>query len=1211
MTNRQTPGTQQQRQRRWCRQILFLVMTCASIVGVAPAIAQLTPATAPLTLVSQPAPNVIVTIDDSGSMRWAYTPDESCQYQASRRMKAADFNPMYYNPKVRYPLPVDHNGAPLPAPSFQSAPINGFAPNAWPKVNLFNNYRPTLTYDPETDGEPYEDPDPCQQANPRTMDRNNFMENPTTDSQKDFPANQARSGVPAYYYRYDENQAGCTAGDLSDEDCYVRVTVGLTSGPATVDINGDGVVNSADADETQNFAIWYSFYRTRNLATVSAASLAMAGIDPSMRIAWQALRESDCSSFTSPCQGWDGTQVSRVIRRFNGDHKENFYRWLFRLPADSNTPLRTALRRAGEYYRTTGDNGPYGFDPNQSPSLSGTQYACRANFHIMMTDGLWNDGSGSYCGSESCNNKDNSTFDLGASVNGISQYSPRAPYADSNSNSLADVALYYWATDLNPGLANQVRPSMRVTTSNATNDFWNPRNDPATWQHMVNFTVGLGLSGFLKAPNPTYGTDTFSGQFDLFESGTAAWPSIGSSAGRVYDLWHAAVNSRGDFFAASDATQLSAGLKAAVDRIRGSLSAGSPPFANSISLSSSSVAIQGRYSTSDWSGEVRGYRINANGTLGTLLWSTNDTGRIPAAGSRNIVTWNGASAIAFRDTTLTAAEWAEMALPASTQSSIDIVNYLRGDQSMEASNNGPYRTRSTRVGDIVNFAGVVAADQNYGRSLLAEGNASTGGESYASFLSTKRSRTKILYIGANDGMLHGIEEATGNLVFSYMPRAVLPKVASLASQSYAHQYFVDGAAALGDAFFSSKPTGQKWRNILVATTGAGAKAVFAIDVTDPAAISSESTAPGQVLWEVSSSSTDFADLGYTIGRAAIVKLNNGQWAAAIANGYGSTSNCASLYLVDLATGARVKRIDTETRATDTTPCAAAPANGLSSPTPYDANGDGITDFIYAGDLKGNLWKFDLTATNANSWGLAFSGNPLFTAVRTAGQLQPITSAPALGLAPATAGGIYVYFGTGRFVTSGDPSDVTVQSLYGIIDTGTAISGTDRSLLQQQTYTESTIDADGNSSTTNDRFDVRDFSDSAVAGRGWYVDFVASPASGERIIASPVVRSGRLFVVTMIPRSDPCSDTGGGWLLALNPWTGGDIGSAVFDIDGSGTYDAFDDYSGVRRGDGTGLAVAAEGGTGTVVVGKPGGLDATRTRFDVLPPGRSSWRQVMN
>jgi type IV pilus assembly protein PilY1 len=316
-------------------------------------------------------------------------------------------------------------------------------------------------------------------------------------------------------------------------------------------------------------------------------------------------------------------------------------------------------------------------------------------------------------------------------------------------------------------------------------------------------------------------------------------------------------------------------------------------------------------------------------------------------------------------------------------------------------------------------------------------------------------------------------------------------------------------------------------------------------------------------------------------------------------------------LVDLATGARVKRIDTETRATDTTPCAAAPANGLSSPTPYDANGDGITDFIYAGDLKGNLWKFDLTATNANSWGLAFSGNPLFTAVRTAGQLQPITSAPALGLAPATAGGIYVYFGTGRFVTSGDPSDVTVQSLYGIIDTGTAISGTDRSLLQQQTYTESTIDADGNSSTTNDRFDVRDFSDTAVAGRGWYVDFVASPASGERIIASPVVRSGRLFVVTMIPRSDPCGDTGGGWLLALNPWTGGDIGSAVFDIDGNGTYDAFDDYSGVRRGDGTGLAVAAEGGTGTVVVGKPGGLDATRTRFDVLPPGRSSWRQVMN
>ncbi len=335
----------------------------------------LEPHNVPLFLSTGVSPNFVITLDDSGSMQWAYVPDSINGTTSARRFKSSTFNAQYYNPNTHYLPPLDANGVALTT-SFNAAWRNGFYKPANSDVDLASEYRPTsvLRYYMSSGSPTYSQ----SFANHAAADLGvgKFFGNITSTT-----------NTQAYYYNFVSTLANCD-GTIGDEDCYQPVFVSATSGPGTKDINGDGNIDAADKDERQNFANWYSFYRTRNLATITAASRAFQDITPEMRVAWQSL--NTCTTFGTTCQGWDGVSVENRIRRYDAAHKARLYKWLFKLPANNSTPLRQALGKAGAYFTIeTGLTSPYAFDPQVNDDAA-KRYSCRANFSMVMTDGIWN-----------------------------------------------------------------------------------------------------------------------------------------------------------------------------------------------------------------------------------------------------------------------------------------------------------------------------------------------------------------------------------------------------------------------------------------------------------------------------------------------------------------------------------------------------------------------------------------------------------------------------------------------------------------------------------------------------------------------------------------------------------------------------------------------------------------------------------------------------
>jgi type IV pilus assembly protein PilY1 len=454
-------------------------------------------------------PNVLVTLDDSGSMQWAYMPDSQDNTRGTRRSKSSTFNPIYYNPSIVYAAPIGANGSAL-STSFTCAYNNGFDTTRG-CVNLSNNYRHTWYYNP-------------QDAVYGSWDYGNPQnQHPWQDYVDTW------SGTRAYYYIYNAGNAGCN-GTTDDDDCYTRVVL--------------------PAAQEQNFANWYSFYRTRNLSTVSAASIAFGMFAPETRIAFQALsscRGNTNTFVTNDCDGWTNMSptFSNAIKPFGtqtptvGTQRANFYKWLQRLPANSNTPLRSAVERAGAYLQTSGAQSPW--DNALDDASNNNESVCRKSFQIVMTDGLWN--SDYYLSFH--NNKDGNSFTLG---NGSTVYNVADPYSDNNWDSLADIAMHYWGTDLRPDLANEVPPYIADATGSTTTQFWNPVNDPATWQHMSLYTVGLGLGTALANSGLTWSGNMYGGSYPNIAANSQQWPAVSDgSANNVSDLWHAAINGRGRF----------------------------------------------------------------------------------------------------------------------------------------------------------------------------------------------------------------------------------------------------------------------------------------------------------------------------------------------------------------------------------------------------------------------------------------------------------------------------------------------------------------------------------------------------------------------------------------------------------------------------------------------------------------------------------------
>jgi type IV pilus assembly protein PilY1 len=1058
---------------------------------------------APLYLAGGVAPNLVVTLDDSGSMAWGFVPDSmgdnarvtsACGHsifssydgsETKRYFLSGDYNAQYYNPSTTYLPPLKSDGTPYTT-SYGSAYTIGFDTTST-TVNLASAYQPSFGFQPQSNQ--------C------------YARHPALDSGSGKQFSSDTVNVPAYYYRYDPVATACASPSKTTQSCYVYTAVG--------------------AAEQQNFANWYSFYRTRNLATVSAATRAFNNLPGTMRLAWQALNSS-CDDFSGTgCAGWDGTKINNSIRALSSSHKQNFFKWLEKLPANGSTPLRAALGRVGEYYRTSTAvvNSPYAEDPQVTV---GTQHSCRANYTIMMTDGIWNGNNASGVSG----NVDNTAKSL---PDGTS-YSPSAPFKDDNSDSLADVAFYYWANDLRTDLTNNVPRSPRALDKLVedgktipTADYFDPKNDPASWQHMVTYTVGLGLTTTLPELNPalTWAGDTYTGSYADLASGTLSplWPVTGTDKpGNVADLWHAAINGRGLFFSAEDPKSLSDAMQEMVNNIISRSSSAASIATNSKKLDTSTAIYQASFDSGNWTGELEAFAVKSDGTLGDSLWTAST--KIPAEASRNIKTFNGSVGVDFA--------WGSISADQKALISEDELNYLRGDQTKEQSACGActFRNRTSLLGDIVNSDPLFVSEENFGYDKLSGDE----GTLYVDYVVGKSSKTPVIYVGANDGMLHAFKASDGSELFAYVPGLIYANLPSLTKPNYSHKYYVDGAPTVGDVYYG----GSAWKTVLVTPLGAGGRGVFALDVSTPDAAFSESN----VLWEFdgknAAAGSTLNDMGYPVGSATIGRFNDGKYYAVFGNGYGSANCKSGLFMVQIDAPSNVKFFDTGVGDCTTS----ATQNGMSTPSLVDYDGDRIIDAIYAGDLQGKLWKWDVTSATNSVWDFAAGGQPMFTTASG----QPITAPVEVGKVPSgLSGTAMVYFGTGRYLLSGDEASKTKQAFYGLLDNGTAIPTTGNPLVEQTIVYESAT--------------ARAVSSNTVSSpkRGWYLDLVppSKTLQGERVLSVPLLRFGRVIFNTSIPSADPCVLGGTGWLMELDAATGGNLTYSALDMNNDGLFNEGD------------------------------------------------------
>lgn len=468
--------------------------------------------------------------------------------------------------------------------------------------------------------------------------------------------------------------------------------------------------------------------------------------------------------------------------------------------------------------------------------------------------------------------------------------------------------------------------------------------------------------------------------------------------------------------------------------------------------------------------------------------------------------------------------------------------YLRGDRSNEmnaAANTGIFRARSSILGDIIGSAPAYAGTPS----------ASISDTSYAAFYNTYKGRTPMVYVGANDGMLHGINASTGAEVFAYVPNAVFSNLTQLTSISYAHRPYVDATPTVGDAQINGK-----WRSVLTGGFGGGAQGIYALDVTDPTGSKEAAFSASNVMWEFTDK--DDADMGNVMGSPIAVKLRTGtdsttkqpiyKWFVMVANGLNSNQNDGSsnanapavlfLLSLDKPAGAAWQLGTNYYKIVTPVPSGTPPystANGLSSPTVV-LNANGSAMHAYAGDLQGNLWKFilsgDSTTWKANTALPPYGGTPgkpLFSAVDGSNRRQPITIAPRVIYAP---GGYMVLFGTGKYYESADTgTSAQTNSFYGIYDDNTN-SNYVKSRDKLNTVAVSTS-ADGKSYV----FKSDDYDLGYASGRyaGWKLDF---PDQTEKQVTAITVSDGVVFF-NSLTGSDGCGTTGSSRSYALNALTG--------------------------------------------------------------------------
>lgn len=871
----------------------------------------------------------------------------------------------------------------------------------------------------------------------------------------------------------------------------------------------------------QNFANWFQYHRNRLLAMVGAMTHATYEVND-MRVGYFTINNrNNVTMHELPAQR---DALYQQMNRLQAG--------LLALGSGGGTPNRDAVRHLGEQFRRTGNGAPI-------------EYACQANGGMLFTDGFTNSGTGP-------TNVSNVDGSLGA------------PFADNFSHTIADIAAQYYLDSGEGGFAPLRSDGPNFSGDNRGQvpvpdqcDEANPdrRLDCQSNLHMNFYGVTLGARGSIYGVNAAATEDPWANPPNWNAGGN---PRDSDGAATVDEIWHATINSRGRFINADTPADITNAMREILSAASGGGSTSGAIAVTGSRIGSGSLTVVPYYESknngTDWYGKLTAQTVTSDPITGAVsrtdAWEA--SARMASQPTRSIEFATTSNSVkptlrAFSAANVSLANLCANGAPMArcTASMIqndlkvgitEAIAYLRGSRALEGTK---LRTRSSILGDIVNSTPVVSVpSDDYGYRTLRGSNGSYDSLGYAEYLETKKaSRRPMVYVGANDGMFHAFDgRATGATRgredYAYIPATALGHMGNLlfpyvpeddADQVFQHRYFVDGPVVVSDAYFAGG-----WKTVVVGTSGAGGRSVFALDVTNPDDI--------DVLWEVNNLITGnnaiSRNMGHVLGKPVIVPVDTAtgiRWKAIFGNGYNSQNQQAVLFVVDIQNGT-VETIVASESGGD------VPGyNGLGNLVVVDryrkqADGtslqgrDGMADTVYAGDQNGAVWKFDLRNNS-----VALGGEPLYVARDAAGNRQTITG--GLEAASGPGGGVIVYFGTGSFSFTRDTVDNSQQSVYAILDNGdAAVSG--RAQLLQQTV--GSDDGEFRSTSVNTM---------SFGKSGWYMDLPA----GERFVGYPELESGIIFFPTYSPAdrsADSCAIGGTNWLYGLNALNGAAAMSSV-------------------------------------------------------------------
>ncbi|MBQ0933360.1 pilus assembly protein [Ideonella alba] len=1099
------------------------------------------PAQSPLTARSAapPLPNLMLTIDDSGSMLFDFIPEETFTVNGKSVIIATSptdvnqrFWPVGYpNDKRRSPYRQWTDGNWYTFSYTVGGVVTALGPN---KAAVFEmQFRSpdvnALYYNPDIWYRPWKNVDslPNDMANSTYTNARLdpvFDATSVLDLSKTFTGKQtwctsykvcdatptSRSFNPAIYYRLKDGSV-----DPNQKTSYTFYNLNTTNdtsepyAPATKHANRKDCAGSrcTQAEEQQNFANWFTYYRLRETMTKAAISRSLVDYQDKIRVGWAQFNAYNNSSTK--------TRVQQGIQQMTAAQLKTVLSGIHQVSSFEGTPTRNVLDEIGQYFQKEDSSSPWLGTPGDTAS---SKLSCRRSANFLLTDGYYNDtytAAGNADGSngpkyEGSLNPDNYT-DV--------QYLAVPPYSDGTtpySDTLADVAIKYFKNDLQPGIANRVPPV---------------QGDIAFWQHLTQYTVGLGVVGTLDSTAANKATT-----LAQIKSGAKNWPDPSAgSAQKVDDLWHAAVNTGGDFYSAKSYEDLSKAMRDAIGKAISKTAKEAGVSLNSSTKVLGTYKFVPKYQAVSWYGDLEAYALTDVGAeSGAPVWKASQpktaTNKPVEWTARNLLVWNPDAKKATPFTwpkVSTDGMGATNAAAMKIDGTVDgptLTDWVRGDTSNEAADK-PYRTRSgNRYPDFVNSPPVYVKD-------LVQRDYSGIDAGYTTYLASKVDRTKgVVFLGGNGGMLHAFDSSTGDEVMGFLPSPGLPKLAKIAAKNYGtesnfHQYVVDGPHIEADAYIvTRRDAAAKWANVVVGTMGAGGRAIYALHVptTNPTALDADT-----VLWQ--RSSTDDPDFGYMMGDVAVGKIQGGTasdgWKVFVGNGIDSTDGKAALMIIDLSTGA-VDKVVLDTSG----------GNGAMGVS-LVRNDLGAVMAAYVGDMKGQLWRVEFaSATNSATWKVGYGGKPLLQAFDPDGVTpQSITTAP-YSMPFKFGNGQLVVFGTGRLLNETDADSARQQTIYGVLDPTPAKDSTDslsspyyggtdiRGVLSKRTLGAATTITVGGVTRTFYPIEGEDM-DWNVR-KGWYLELTKA---GQRVIypVQPIF-DDYIFVQSMVPapKAAECEVTSG-------------------------------------------------------------------------------------